>query len=97
MDAILERRELLGADRPARVEFAGGDSDLGAKAELAAIGKLRRGIVQHDRGIDLAEELRRGGRILGDDRIGVVRAVVVDMCDRRIDAVNHDIGWNHIE
>ena len=38
------------------MEAAGGDADLGAEAELAAIGELGRGVVQHDRGIDLVEE-----------------------------------------
>ena len=31
----------------------GGDADLGAEAELAAIGELRRGVVQDDGRIDL--------------------------------------------
>src|SRR4029077_17462023 len=47
-DAIFEARQLLGADRPAGVEFAGGDADFGAEAEFAAIGELRRCVVQHD-------------------------------------------------
>ena len=34
---------------------------------------------------------RGGGRVLGHDRIGVVRAVVVDMRDRLVDAVD-DLG-----
>src|SRR5262249_39573163 len=51
--AILEAGQLLDAHRPARMEAAGGDADLGAEAELAAIGELGRGVVQHDRGIDL--------------------------------------------
>ena len=45
------------------MEFAGGNPDLGAEAELAAIGELRRGVVQHDRGIDLAEEFLGGLRL----------------------------------
>ena len=56
VDAIFEARQLLGADRAAGMEFAGGDADLRAEAELAAVGELRRGVVQHDRRIDLVEE-----------------------------------------
>ena len=56
VNAIFEARQLLGADRAAGVEFAGGNADLRAEAELAAIGELRRCVVQHDRGIDLVEE-----------------------------------------
>ena len=55
----LKRGELLDADRPARMQPAGGDADLGAEAELAAVGELRRGVVQHDRGIDLAAGISR--------------------------------------
>ena len=43
------------------MEAPRGDADLGAHAELAAIGELRRGIVQHDRAVDAGEELL-GGR-----------------------------------
>src|SRR5688572_11505998 len=50
---VLEGCELLDADLAARVHAAGGDADLAAEAELAAVGELRRGVVQHDGGIDL--------------------------------------------
>src|SRR4051794_28476320 len=56
VDPIFETCQLLGADRPAGVEFSGGDPDLGAEAELSPIGELRRGVVQHDRGIDFVEK-----------------------------------------
>ena len=52
--AVFESRQLLDADRAARVQPAGSDADLGAEAELAAIGELRRSIVQNDRRIDFA-------------------------------------------
>ena len=87
-DAILERGELLDADRPARMHAAGRDADLGAEAELAAVGELRRGVVQHDRGVDLAQEFLGGLLVRGDDRVGVVRAVALDMRDRGVDAVD---------
>src|SRR6188474_2823863 len=60
VNAIFEARQLLGANRAAGVEFAGGNPDLGAEAELAAVGELGRRVVQHDRGIDLAEKFRGG-------------------------------------
>src|SRR5271156_196744 len=80
--AILEGAELLDADRPAGVHAPGGDADLGAEAELAAVGELGGGVVQHDRGIDLFQEALRGRGILADDAIGVMRAIGLDMRDR---------------
>ena len=70
------------ADRAARRQALGGDADLGAHAELAAVGELGRGVEQHDRAVDLAQEALGGGLVLGDDRVGVVRAVALDMGDR---------------
>ena len=81
VDAVLEGAELLDADRAARVHAAGGDADLGAEAELAAIGELGRGVVEHDGGIDLGEEALGRGLVGGDDRVGMVRAVALDMVD----------------
>jgi hypothetical protein len=40
------KRQLLDADRAARMHAAGGDADLGAEAEFAAIGELGRGVVE---------------------------------------------------
>src|SRR3979490_1993332 len=89
VNAIFETGQLLGADRAAGVKFAGGDADFRAEAEFAAVGKLRRCVVQHDRGVDLIEKFARGGFILGHDRVGVVRTVVVNMRNRLVDAVDH--------
>src|SRR5690349_6172534 len=95
--AVFEAGELLGADGAAGVEFASGNADLGAEAELAAIGKLRRGIMQHDRRVHLVEEFLRGRRILGHDRVGVARAVILDVRDRFIDAVDHARGDDRVQ
>src|SRR4029077_17870551 len=89
--AVFKGGQLLGADRPARVEAAGGDADLGAEAELAAVGELGRGVVQDDGGIDLVQEFLRRGAVLGHDRVGVVRAEALDMSDRIVHAVD-DLG-----
>src|SRR6266436_10126530 len=89
VDAILETGQLLGANRAAGVKFSGGDADFGTEAEFAAVGKLRRCVVQYDRRIVLVEEFARGGLVFGHDRVGVVRTVVVNMRDRLIDAVHH--------
>src|SRR5262245_2710189 len=95
--AILEAGQLLDADRAARVEAAGGDADLRAEAELAAVGELRRGVVQDDRGIDLAQEFLRSNRILRHDRIGVVRAISLYMRERGSHAVDNLGGDDGVE
>src|ERR1700682_6542854 len=68
VDAILERGQLLGADGPARVQAAGGDADLAAEAEFAAVGELSRGVVEHNGRIDLLEKSLRYPFVVGDDR-----------------------------
>ena len=61
MDAVFEAGQLLGADRAAGMKFAGGDADFRAETEFAAVGELRRGVMQHDRRIDLVEKFAGGG------------------------------------
>ena len=61
------------ADWAARMHLAGGDADLAAHAELAAIGKLCRGIVQENGGIDFGEEALDDGRIFGAGGEGFTR------------------------
>ncbi len=95
--AVLEGGELIDPDRTARVEAPRGDADLGAEAELAPVGELGRGIVQHDRGIDLREKRFRSRLIGGDDRIGMVRAVTFDVRNGGIDAVHHLGGDDGVE
>jgi hypothetical protein len=49
MYAIFETGQLLGANRPARMKFACSNADFGTEAKFAAVGELRRSIVQYDR------------------------------------------------
>jgi hypothetical protein len=59
-DAVLVAGEFAQAHRAAGVEFVGGDADLGAEAELAAVGEAVGDVVEDAGGIDLAQETRRG-------------------------------------
>src|SRR3954453_20501484 len=95
--AILEARELLHADRAARMKAAGGDADLCAKTEFAAVGELRGRIVQHDRGIDFAQKFLRRRVVLRDDRVGVVRAIAFDMSNRAVNAIDYLGGDDGVE
>src|SRR6476469_8600789 len=84
---VLEAGQLLDADRPARMHTAGGDADFGAHAELAAVGELRRGVVEDDGAVDFGHELVGRGLIRRDYRIGVMRAVMFDVIDCGVEAV----------
>src|SRR5438445_2144548 len=85
---ILERRQLLRPDGTPRMELAGGDSDLRAEAELAAVGILGRGVPQDDGAIDLVEEIFGGGALFGDDRLGVTGPEAADVRDCIIDVLD---------
>src|SRR5690606_26144276 len=95
--AVLERSELLYPYRAARMHPPGSDSDLRSHAEFAAIGELGGSVVQQDRRIDLVEETLDGSMILGDDRLGVVGGIALDMVDRLIDAVDQLRGDDRVQ
>ena len=58
------------------MHLAGGNADLGAHAELAAIGELGRGVDQHDGAVDLLQEALGDGRVLGHDGVdGAIRHI----------------------
>src|SRR5271166_639828 len=97
VDAVLEGAELFHPDRPTGVHPARGDADLGPEAELPTVGELGRSIVQHDRRIDLLQELFRRRLVLGDDAVGVVRPKGFDVVDRRLEAVDHPDGDDRVE
>src|SRR5262245_42360607 len=94
-DDVLVARELGGADGPARVNLARRDADLGAHAELAAVGELRRCVVHDDRAVELVQEAFGRRRVLRDDRVRMRRAVAADVRERLVEPVddaNRDDG-----
>ena len=70
------------------MQAPGGDADLGAEAELAAVGELGRGVVHDDRRIDLFQKAFGGGLVLGHDAVGVMRAVRFDVIDGGVEAID---------
>src|SRR4051794_34573559 len=80
--------QVVGAHRPAGVEFVGADADLGAQAVLAAVGEAGAG-VDDDRGaVDAGGEALDGAGVGAEDRVGVMRTVVVDVVDGGVDRVD---------
>src|SRR5690606_31322843 len=74
--------------RAPRMQSPRRDADFGAEAELAAVGELGRGIVHDDRAVDCGQEALGGGRVLGDNRVGVMARMRVDMRERAVEAVD---------
>src|ERR1700682_912233 len=72
-------------DRAARVKLVGRDADLGAESVFESVGKAGRRIDHHRARIDLAHEPHRVAIVLGDDGVGVLRAVASDVLDRGIE------------
>src|SRR3954449_5250348 len=89
LDHVLERAELAHADRAARVELLRGVADLGAEAELAAVGEARGRVDVDARRVNAQLEGARARVGRRDDRLAVARAVRVDVVDRLLDGV-HD-------
>src|SRR5438445_5918193 len=89
--------EAFGAHRAVGVEARRRDADFGAEAELATIGKPRRRVDEHGRGIDFAEPLLGNLTIVGDDRFSVMTAVVLDVLDRGRDSVDHAHREDEVE
>ena len=74
LDQVLERAQLAQADRAARVQLLRRVADLGAHAELAAVGEARRGVDVDAGGVDAELERPRGRGVAGHDRLGVARS-----------------------
>ncbi len=83
---VLLRGEAFEAHRAARVQLVGGDADLRAEAVLEAVGEARRGVHHHRARIDFAQETLRVRVVLGDDGVGVRRAVLGDVLHRRVES-----------
>src|SRR3954469_11561427 len=88
VDQVLERAQLAQADRPARVQLLRRVADLGAHAELAAVGEAGRRVDVDARRVDAALEGPRARRVVGDDRLAVAGAVRVDVLDRLLNGVD---------
>src|SRR3954454_21887139 len=79
---VLDRAQLSHADRAAGVQLLSRVADLGAHAELAAVGEARGGVHIDARRVDAELERPRRGRVARDDRLRMARAVSVDVLDR---------------
>src|ERR1700679_2761869 len=84
---VLVARQLLHAHGTARVKFVRADADFRAHAEFAPVGELRRRILQNDGAVDPGQKPLRCGGVVGDDALGVLRAVAADVFGGRVPAL----------
>jgi hypothetical protein len=81
---ILDSGQFLEGQWATRVQFLGGDADLGAQAEDSTIGESRGGVDVYDSGIHGAREAARRIQVPRDDGFGVTGPVPGDVVDRFI-------------
>jgi len=80
---VLVRHESIKSDGPARVDAAGADPNFGAEAIAETVGEARARVDEDPGRVNAADEGAAGRRGLGNDAVGVVRAVRVDVRDGR--------------
>ena len=93
----LIRAQLAQADRPAGVELLRRVADLGAHAELAAVGEARRGVDVDAGRVDAALERARGAEVAVTIASEWPRAVAVDVLDRLLERVDDADGQHQRE
>ena len=84
-DDVLVGGQLAQAHRAARVQLLRRDPDLGAEAELLAVGEARARVHDDRRRVDLVREAAGRVEIAREDRLGVPGAVAVDVRDRGVE------------
>ena len=91
-DDVFLRGQAVQAYGAAGVEFVGGDADLGAEPEFGAVGEGGGGVPEHGAGVDKAQEVAAVAVAFGDYGVGMVRAVVVDVLDGFVGAIDYLYG-----
>ena len=84
------------ANRPPRVQFAGADAQLGAKAIAKAIGEARRDVVIDAGRINSLHKMCRRLAILGDNGFRMSGAVAIDVLNGFVDTVDDLDRYNQI-
>ena len=85
------------ADGTAGVELAGADADFGTKAVAEAVREAGGAVAVDTGGVDHLLEARRGCIVTGEDGVGVVGAVAIDVVYGLFDIGDHFEGDNEIQ
>jgi len=82
-------RQLFKPHRTAGVQLLCAYPHLRPQSELTAVGEPGAGVNVHTRGVHLVKKTHRAGVILGDDSLGMPRAVTFDMFQRLVQRVHY--------
>src|SRR5690554_8137173 len=87
--AVAEYHIFLGsqafqANRATGVDLVGGNADFSPQAIFETVRKASGGVDHHRTGIHLGQEPAGPGVVLGDDAVGMLGAVTVDVFDGAI-------------
>src|SRR5436305_14739099 len=91
-DDPLAARQAFEPDRTARMQLVRRNADLRAEPVFEAVGEARRRVHENGARVDLAQESHCTHMIVGDDPIGVLRAILRDVVDCVIDTVDDAHG-----
>ena len=97
LDDVFVRREFFEAAGAAGMELAGADADLRPHAELVPVGESARSVDVDRSRIHLAREPLGCFVVRGDDHVAVMRAVALDVVDRRLKITHDSHRENEIE
>ena len=86
---VLERGQPFDADGPTRMEFVSADADFGTQPVLKSVGKTCAGIDHHTAAVDLPQKTLGMKMIGGDDGVGMVRGLAVDVRNGFIKPADH--------
>src|SRR5581483_1001476 len=89
VDHVLVTGQLLDTAGAAGVQLIGADADLGPQPELITVIEPRAGVDHHGRAVDACGEFAGRRQVGRDDRVGVLRAIAVDVADRLVERIDN--------
>src|SRR5690606_19075763 len=90
-------RERFGTHRSIGVQAGGGDADLGAESEFAAVAEARGGVDHHHGRADRGYEAARRDLVGGGDGFGMVGGVAVDVGKGIVEIIDDAYGEDQVE
>ena len=79
------------------MQFLSAYADLGPETELLTVGETGRRVDHYRGGVDLSGEALGGQQVTGDDRLGVARAITLDVGDGRVQVVHHPDAEDEVQ